>query len=316
VFLRLSEPNHLDWRLAARFLQPYIDKIQLEHTQQCVEQGMNNLGWLTTAPHGWKSEGADQIINAALKVRDLLCKISGLYIHISGRRGRITPTSSPLAKFSQELIRRHKERILLKDAADDNHGMRSHDVNHRVTPKATEMVSTDDRVVVTKPHVVYTRLELNHVIDMRPIFNRPVHATTNAAQRKSSLGVSAGQLLKYLQHPILIVDDRVTCAGFTGWPRYKMISSSFRSGSSMYSENSRTLALHSRRSALQNSVGNQDKLSQPTRILIYPEGRVCSGECTVPHSDTKVLPIPSSSCFMVSAVPNPDLCIEFGAKIR
>jgi hypothetical protein len=36
-------------------------------------------------------------------------------------------------------------------------------------------------------------------------------------------------LLKYLQHPILIVDDRVTCAGFTGWPRYKMISSSFRS---------------------------------------------------------------------------------------
>jgi len=37
-----------------------------------------------------------------------------------------------LAKFSQELIRRHKERILLKDAADDNHGMGSHDVNHRV----------------------------------------------------------------------------------------------------------------------------------------------------------------------------------------
>jgi hypothetical protein len=109
-----------------------------------------------------------------------------------------------LAKFSQELIRRHKERILLKDAADDNHGMRSHDVNHRVTPKTAEMVSTDDRVVVTKPHVVYPRLELNHVIDMRPIFNRPVHATANAAQRKSSLGVSAGQLLKYLQHPILI----------------------------------------------------------------------------------------------------------------
>ena len=76
------------------------------------------------------------------------------------------------------------------------------------------------------------------------------------------------------------MDDRVTCAGFTGWPRYKTISSSFRSGSSMYSENSRTLALHSGRSPLQNS-GNQDKLSQPTMILINPEGRVCSGECTV-----------------------------------
>src|SRR5580704_17138536 len=82
--------------------------------------------------------------------------------------------------------------------------MGSHDVNHRITTKTTEMVSTDDRVVVPKPHVVYTRLELNHVIDMRSIFNRPVHAATNAAQRKSSLGVSASQLLKYLQHPILI----------------------------------------------------------------------------------------------------------------
>jgi hypothetical protein len=204
VFLPLSEPNHLDWRLASRFLHPYIDEIQLEHTQQRVEQGMNNLGWLTAAPHGWKGEDTSQIIHAALKLPDFLCKISGLHIHISGRCRRTTPASSPMAKFSQELIRRYKERILLKDAADDNHGMSAHDVNHRVTPKTTEMVSADDRVVVPKPYVVYTRLELNHVIDMRPIFNRPVHATTNAAQRKSSVGVSAGQLLKYLQHPILI----------------------------------------------------------------------------------------------------------------
>jgi hypothetical protein len=142
---------------------------------------MNNLGWLTAAPHGRKSEDANQIINAAPKVLDFLCRISGLQIHISGRRRRTTPASSPLAKFSQELIRRYKERILLKDAADDNHGMSSHDVNHRVTSKTTEMVSTDDRVVVPKPYIVYTRLELNHVIDMRSIFNCPVHTATNAA---------------------------------------------------------------------------------------------------------------------------------------
>ena len=34
------------------------------------------------------------------------------------------------------------------------------------------------------------------------------------------------------------------------------------------------------------------------------------------HTDTKVLPIPSSSCFMAPALASPDLCIEFGAKIR
>ena len=82
--------------------------------------------------------------------------------------------------------------------------MSAHDVNHRVTPKTTEMISTDDRVVVLEPHIVDTRLELNHVIDMRSIFNCPVHTATNAAQRKSSLVISAGQVLKHLQHPILI----------------------------------------------------------------------------------------------------------------
>ena len=92
----------------------------------------------------------------------------------------------------------------MKDAADDNHGMRAHDVNHGVTAKTTEMISTDDRVVVPEPHIVDTRLELDHVIDMRSIFNRPIHTAANAAQRKFSLGVSAGQLLKHLQHPILI----------------------------------------------------------------------------------------------------------------
>ena len=161
-------------------------------------------GMVLAAPYGRKGEDANQIINAVPKVLDSLCRVSGLLIHVSGHCRRTNPASSPLAEFSQELIRRYKERILLQDAADDHHGMSSHDVNHCVTTKTAEMVGTDNGVVVPKPYVVYTGLELNHVIDMRSIFNRPVHTATNAAQRKSSLGVSAGQLLKYFEHPILI----------------------------------------------------------------------------------------------------------------
>jgi len=54
---------------------------------------MKNPGWLSAAPHSRKSKDAHQIINAALKVLDLLSKISGWHIHISGPRRRITPTS-------------------------------------------------------------------------------------------------------------------------------------------------------------------------------------------------------------------------------
>jgi hypothetical protein len=60
---------------------------------------MNNLGWLTAAPRGWKSEDTNQIINAALKLLDFRCRISGMHIHISGRCSRTAPASSSLAKF-------------------------------------------------------------------------------------------------------------------------------------------------------------------------------------------------------------------------
>jgi hypothetical protein len=66
------------------------------------------------------------------------------------------------------------------------------------------MVSADDRIVVAAPHLVHSRLKLNYVVDMRSIFNRPVHTTADAALRKPALGISTRQLLKHLQHPILV----------------------------------------------------------------------------------------------------------------
>ena len=54
------------------------------------------------------------------------------------------------------------------------------------------------------PHVVYTRLELNDIVDVRPILDGPVHTTTNATQRKRPLGVVAGQLLERRDHAIRI----------------------------------------------------------------------------------------------------------------
>ena len=42
-FSRLSDPHHLEGRLADRVFQPHIHEIQVKHTQERVEQGMNNL---------------------------------------------------------------------------------------------------------------------------------------------------------------------------------------------------------------------------------------------------------------------------------
>src|ERR1700730_1940970 len=120
------------------------------------------------------------------------------------RRGRRSLSGSPFAKLSQKLLRRYKERILLEDAADDDHRMRPHNVNHRVSSKFRKIVHADDSIVVATPHIIHTRFELNEIVDVRSTFSRPVHVADNATERKSSLGVAAGQLLEHLQHPILI----------------------------------------------------------------------------------------------------------------
>src|SRR5579863_1823252 len=56
---------------------------------------------------------------------------------------------------------------------------------------------------------------------MRPISDRPVHTTANPAQRKSSLGVSTGQLLKHFQHPIL-VDTPIWKVNFGVGPKLEL----------------------------------------------------------------------------------------------
>jgi hypothetical protein len=109
-----------------------------------------------------------------------------------------------LAKFTQEFVRRDKERIFLEDAADDDHRVSAHDLDYFVAAKLPEMVRANNRIFVTAPQIIHTRLELNDILNMRLISGRPIHATTDATQRIFSTGVTAGQLLEGRDHAIRI----------------------------------------------------------------------------------------------------------------
>src|SRR6202140_3443186 len=91
---------------------------------------------------------------------------------------------STCAKFRQKLPRRHEERIPLKDAADDDHRMRPHDVDHGVAAELPKVVGADHRIVVMTPDVVDAGFELDHVVDKYSAFGGPIHAADNAAERK------------------------------------------------------------------------------------------------------------------------------------
>src|SRR5215467_819303 len=62
----------------------------------------------------------------------------------------------PFAELSQELLWRDKKRILLKNAADDDHRMCPKDVNHSVSAKFPKMIGADDSVLMVVPQFVHT----------------------------------------------------------------------------------------------------------------------------------------------------------------
>ncbi len=88
--------------------------------------------------------------------------------------------------------------------ADDDHWMRPHDVNDGVTPKFVKAVGADDGVVMAAPNVVHSRFELDDIVNVGSICNRPVHPATNAAERESPVRVTASHPLERRQHPVLI----------------------------------------------------------------------------------------------------------------
>src|SRR4051794_1285186 len=123
---------------------------------------------------------------------------------MSGRSGGGCPHCAPSPNFAQELLGRYKEWVTLENAADDDHRVSSHDINHGVAAKFRKMVGTDDCIIVAAPDIIDARFELNDIIDVRSSFDHPVHAANDATERKSSVDVAARHLLECLQHPILI----------------------------------------------------------------------------------------------------------------
>src|ERR1700752_4065258 len=111
---------------------------------------------------------------------------------------------STRSKFRQELLRGHEERVPLKDAADDDHRMRPHDVDHGVAAELPGAVRADHRIVVAAPDVVDAGFELDHVVDGCPAFGNPIHLADDTADRKWMCRVTAGEQLECRQHSILI----------------------------------------------------------------------------------------------------------------
>ena len=90
----------------------------------------------------------------------------------------------------------------MQDSADDDHGMRPHDVDYGVATELPQMICADDCIIAAAPDIVHAGFEFNQIIDVRLTVCPPVHAANDTAQGEPALGV--GQLFECLQHQVLI----------------------------------------------------------------------------------------------------------------
>ncbi len=111
--------------------------------------------------------------------------------------------TSPM-QLLKKLLRRHEERILLKNAADDDHRLGPHDIYHGVAAELSKIVDADNGVIVTAPDVVNPRLERDQIVNAGRMPAGPFHLTNDTAERVWPIDRAARDEFERLKHAILI----------------------------------------------------------------------------------------------------------------
>ena len=91
------------------------------------------------------------------------------------------PVSTTLPQLKQELVRWNKERVRLKNATDDNHGMGSHDIHYNAGAKLGAVVRSYYRIFVSRQDVIQTRLVFHQIIQLRAYLPVPTPCVRRAA---------------------------------------------------------------------------------------------------------------------------------------
>src|SRR5215469_13241270 len=121
----LCMSNHLDGGSASRTLQSHVHPIQPQHVQEYIEQGRADLTRVAAHPDGGEGQHTDQVVDARLEVLNLIYR----FVHLTG------PAERSMAK--------RLSCNCAKNSPDDYQRIGSHDINHDVSAKPSEIVCAD-----------------------------------------------------------------------------------------------------------------------------------------------------------------------------
>ena len=87
-------------------------------------------------------------------------------------------------KFLQELGRRCEKRILLKNSANNGHGMGAENIHDDASAKLGEVIGSYYRISILWQDEIEPCLILDQIVDARAILQRPFHIGHETGQRE------------------------------------------------------------------------------------------------------------------------------------
>jgi hypothetical protein len=114
------------------------------------------------------------------------------------------PLGPSLIQLLKELLWGHEEGVLLKNAANDDHGMGSYQVHHGVATELREIIDADNGIVMLAPDIIDLCFKLDQVVNARRMTVGPFHLTNNPADGICAISRASSNALERLKHTVLI----------------------------------------------------------------------------------------------------------------
>ncbi len=173
-------------------------EIEAQHAKHHFEQRTDDPARLGSGGNCRNRKNADEVADTGFEApvlgdRTLALRFGALSTCY------LQPTEPSLVQLAQELLRRDEERVLLKNPADDGHGMRAQDIDQHLATELREIVRAYDGVDRTgpaTPDVVCLGLVRKQVIEPQLVLQSPLHVGNKPDQREPLLSGVAHQLVE------------------------------------------------------------------------------------------------------------------------
>src|SRR5579884_1064889 len=199
-FRSVARPCGLTRRPTGPTAQADVDEVYGQQPQQYLSETATDMQRIGVAPNGRQCRERNQVPHAAAQI---LCFIRGWRYRGYGA-GLPACVDGTLPQFAEHLVGRDEKGVFLKDAADNHHRMRPHNVHNNLGAEPGQVIRSAHGVVVLGQHIVEPGLVFHDVLNAGPVLQRPLHVGHQPGQAEAPSLAALQDLFDEGEHAVLV----------------------------------------------------------------------------------------------------------------